>query len=94
MTAWDPIGVGDVAEAWDEYDSYIGDVALRLREAADDDDVAQSVAAYLQHLARDFMGLAAGPSARADDLAAALVAWHEWSFLRGGRPPQEWIDDA
>lgn len=22
MTAWDPIGVGDAPEAWDEYDSY------------------------------------------------------------------------
>ena len=26
-------------------------------------------------------------------LADSLVAWHEWSFLRGGRPPQEWIGD-
>src|SRR4051812_19148169 len=23
MSAWDPLGTGDVPEAWDEYDSYI-----------------------------------------------------------------------
>lgn len=91
MTAWYPVGVGNVAEGWDEYENYLAAVALRLREgAADDDDGVERVAASLQHVGRDFMGFR--PS-KDDHLASALVAWHEWSFRRGGRSPKEWIDE-
>lgn len=84
MTAWDPLGVGDVAEAWDEYDSYLAGVAQRLREADDEDDAAKRLADYLHHVERDFMGVAPGPHSAG--LASALAAWHEWSFVRGGGP--------
>lgn len=82
MTAWDPIGVGDVAQAWDEYDGYLGGVAQQLLDGAGDDDAgAARVQLYLRHVLRDFMELevAAGETAELDRLASALVAWHEWS---------------
>lgn len=94
MTAWDPIGVGDVPEAWDEYENYLSAVAQRLREGkADADDGLARLAEYLDHVAKDFMEIAP-PSGVRNHLSAALVAWHEWSFERAGRPPREWIDDT
>jgi hypothetical protein len=53
MRDWDPIGVSDVPEAQDEYDSYVGAVYRLLASGA-------SVLAIAQHLARvehDAMGL-------------------------------------
>jgi hypothetical protein len=75
MTAWDPIGVGDAPEAWDEYDSYVGGVGRRLLEAADPDRAAEAVAGYLDR----------GPSrgcraADADPVSADL------GLLSAGRP--------
>jgi hypothetical protein len=35
MTYWDPIGVKGIPEASDEYDSYLGPLAKKLREGAD-----------------------------------------------------------
>jgi hypothetical protein len=55
MTAWDPIGVNDAPEAWDEYDDYVPGVAYRLRDARDFDDAATGVADYLNHVERDWM---------------------------------------
>ena len=44
---------------------------------------------------RDFMEALTPERGRANaDLADSLVAWHEWSFLRGGRPPRTWIDNT
>jgi hypothetical protein len=94
MTAWDPIGVGDTVEAWDEYDDYAPGVAHRLRDAAGADEAVDSVAAYLDHVERDLMGMARDDRRYKNrSLAEQLVAWHEWSFERGGRPPHQWIDD-
>lgn len=94
MTAWDPIGVGEEPLAWDEYDDYAAGVARRLRSHADDDEAARSVADYLDHVERDLMGLSARSGAASNaQLAETLVAWHEWSFTRAGRPPTEWIDE-
>ena len=94
MTAWDPIGVGDTPEAWDEYESYAPGVAHRLRDAADWDEGAASITDYLNHVERDFMGIVPNERRRTNRyLAEQLVAWHEWSFKRRGRPPREWIDD-
>jgi hypothetical protein len=43
---------------------------------------------------RDFMEVWTPQRGRANaDPADSLVAWHELSFRRGGRPPREWIDD-
>lgn len=48
-----------------------------------------------QHVERDFMEAWTPERGRANaDLAESQVAWREWSFLRGGRPPQAWIDEA
>jgi hypothetical protein len=93
MTAWDPIGVSDAPEAWDEYDDYVPGVAYRLRDAKDEDAATERVADYLNHIERDFMDGLPEERARANGyIAAALVAWHEWSFRRGGRPPWESLD--
>jgi hypothetical protein len=95
MTAWDPIGVGDAPEAWDEYDRYEPGVAYRLRDAADPDEAAKQVAEYLDHVERDFIECLTNEGSRKNRyLANALVAWHEWSFEKGGRPPQEWLPEA
>ena len=96
MTAWDPVGVGDAPEAWDEYDMYAPAVAHRLRDATDDDDEGiECVTEYLNHVERDFMGDLTEERRRANGyLAMDLVAWHEWSYRQEGRPPREWIDDA
>ena len=95
MTAWDPVGAGDAPEAWDEYDSYAPAVAYRLRDATDPDAATESVAAYLNHVERDFMGGLMGDRGRTNaDLAETLVAWHEWSFEHGGRPPREWLPEG
>lgn len=94
MTAWDPIGVGDAPEAWDEYESYAPGLARRLRDATGPDDGATAVAEYLNHIERDFMENLTEERRRANGyLADSLVAWHEWSFTRGGRAPQDWIDE-
>lgn len=94
MTAWDPVGSGDAAAAWDEYDSYLAGVAHRLRDATDDDEGAHAVAAFVRHVESDLMGIhSSDRHRRAWFLAETLVAWHEWSFVRRGRPPHEWIDE-
>lgn len=91
MTAWDPIGVGDVPTAWDEYDDYAFQVARRLYEAASDDEAEAAVAQYLNRTEIETMGLARGAT-RSEHVAAALVAWHEWSYRNGGHPPTQWPD--
>jgi hypothetical protein len=94
MAAWDPVGVGDAPEAWDEYDDYAPGVAHRLRDATDSDEAIEQVAEHLNHIERDFMDGLTEERRRANVyLAASLVAWHEWSFRRDGRPPHEWIDE-
>jgi hypothetical protein len=95
MTAWDPVGSGGIAEAWDEYDDYLLGVAHRLRDAQDPDIAEQALREYVARVEHNWMGMQ--PTKRADSarasLAEALVAWYEWSWRRGGRPPREWIDD-
>ncbi len=94
MTAWDPIRVGDAPQAWDEYDDYMAGVAHRLRDVEGDDEAADTVAAFLNHIERDYMdGLTPAAQQHNRLLTDKLVAWHEWSFLRRGRPPREWLDD-
>lgn len=85
MTAWDPIGVGDAPEAWGEYETYAPRVARILREAEDPWEAAAEVAEYLGGVEHHSMGIAS-EAGRANNarLAASLVAWHEWSYARGG----------
>jgi hypothetical protein len=74
MDEWDPIGVADIPEAADEYDSYLGQIARRLREGAAADDIA----AFLNEAEEETMGLGSSASARSRNaaLAVRLRAWH------------------
>ena len=94
MTAWDPAGSGDTPQAWDEYDSYALAIAHRARDGSDPEIAAGRVAAYLDRVERDDLGIAPrhdrGPDS--NRLAARIVAWHEWSYVHGGRPPHASID--
>ena len=74
MEEWDPIGVRGVPEASDEYDSYLGQIAGRLREGRGADDIA----AFLTELEEVRMGLGFSEAARNRNVALAqrLVDWH------------------
>ena len=68
LNDWDPIGVDDVPEAADEYDSYLPQVAGRLRSGAS----VNEIASYLSHVRRDWMSLLS--DGEADREAAARVS--------------------
>ena len=74
MEEWDPIGVSGIPEAADEYDSYLGHVASRLREDAPADEIA----AFLTEVEEVRMGFGPSPAARSrnEALAARLKIWH------------------
>lgn len=94
MTAWDPVGASESAAAWDEYDSYLADIALHLRDKPGDEAKVEAVADRLTAIQVEYMGHQyADVVERNGWLAKSIVAWHEWSFERGGRPPHEWLDD-
>lgn len=87
MTAWDPIGVGDTPEAWDEYETYAPEVARILHETKDPREAAAQVAEYLSGVERHSMEIYSDQS-RLDNarLAASLAAWHEWSYAAKPMP--------
>jgi hypothetical protein len=72
MREWDPIGVAEFPEARDEYDSYLGRIADRLRVGDD----AAKIADLLGSISTDWMGL--DPN-RAHDLHAATAVrrWYD-----------------
>ena len=74
MAEWDPIGVRDMPEAADEYNSYVGVVGRTLHEGATPDEIAT----YLKGIREDHMGL--GPSnegrTRDHDVARSLNEWY------------------
>jgi hypothetical protein len=74
MTAWDPVGVGDVTEAWDEYDICLAEPLSDARQVADEDDAANRVAEYLHHVERDFMGLSRFAQRRSEHEPPAILA--------------------
>lgn len=85
MTAWDPVGAGFEPNAWDEYDDYAFGVARQLYEAPNAEVAREQVARALDEAETDFMGTeSSGRSSSTQQLATALVAWHEWSFVRAG----------
>ena len=53
MSQWDPIGVSDCPEAYDEYDGYIGGVYDLLKSEAKDETIAE----YLRGIEVERMGL-------------------------------------
>jgi hypothetical protein len=71
LREWDPIGVGDAPEAADEYDSYLGQIAERLRSGTS----AEDLAAYLNVLSGEPMGLDPNPDANLH-AARKIVEWY------------------
>ena len=71
MRHWDPIGVRGVPSARDEYDSYLGPIAERLRR----DRGAHDVADLLAEIVSQWMGIR---STRRDLMPTAqqLVDWY------------------
>ena len=67
LWAWDPIGVRDIPEAADEYDSYALAVLQMLETGASDRHIAD----YLTSVVRDRMGL--GPNPKADENITAIL---------------------
>jgi hypothetical protein len=75
-TRWDPIGVGQ--DAPDEYDRYADRAYVMIMyEGAG----VQDVAAYLHHIATDYIGLTGTPYRRSEDAARAILALRP-EFLR------------
>jgi hypothetical protein len=74
MDEWDPIGVAGVPEAADEYDSYLGQIAERLRDGETGDQIGD----YLTWVEEEWMGLSPTAQARERDreLGARLVSWY------------------
>jgi hypothetical protein len=74
MHDWDPIGVRAVPEAADEYDSYLGPIAARLRDGKGADEIA----CFLTETEEVRMGLGMSEAARARNavLAQRLIDWH------------------
>ena len=70
MEAWDPIGVRDVPEAQDEYDAYVAKVYVMLMDGRASQ---QAIAAYLNHVATDRMGLSPSPQGEASSAHAASM---------------------
>jgi hypothetical protein len=71
MTYWDPIGVNGTPEASDEYDSYLGPLAKKLREGAD----ARTVCQYLSEIQTERMEIPAGADQLAD-VGERVVSWY------------------
>jgi hypothetical protein len=69
MQHWDPIGVADVPEAQDEYDSYVGPVYRLLASRASDAELID----YLRKTETETMGLSSlGTRGHLIEVAARL----------------------
>lgn len=53
---WDPIGVGKTPEAYDEYDSYVPQIAELLRQGVSE----EALTAHLLNIETEAMGLSGG----------------------------------
>ena len=69
MRDWDPIGVADIPEAADEYDSYIGSVYRILAGTRSEDELVE----FLYHTETETMGLGAGSRERLREVARRLL---------------------
>ncbi len=70
LTDWDPIGVGEIPEAADEYDGYIGGIYRLLSSHASVDDVAR----HLHEIVISLIGLSSGAEGDHRDVAQKLCA--------------------
>jgi hypothetical protein len=71
---WDPIGIADIPEAHDEYDSYIPEIARMIVRRGSADDIAKLLLAAEQNMgvepnadrasevARRLLGIGSGPN--------------------------------
>ena len=72
MREWDPIGVADIPEAADEYDSYVGEVYVMLMDRR---ATQEQIAAYLYDIAANHMDCASPRNfERSENTAAVLIA--------------------
>ena len=77
MRQWDPIGVAGEPHAREEYDSYLGPVAERLRRGSSADEIAL----LLQSIRCDQMGLGAD-NLNVLRVANALRTWYAAEMTR------------
>jgi hypothetical protein len=72
LQEWDPIGISNVPEARDEYDSYALQVLSALQSGAN----AASISDFLERVVTDRMGLSSNQR-HSDEIASKLVAMHQ-----------------
>jgi len=77
MREWDPIGVAGIPEARDEYDSYLGLVADRLRTGAH----GEVIAALLESIRCEWMEQQA-EHAKDVQVADAIGKWYAEEMSR------------
>jgi hypothetical protein len=70
LTDWDPIGVGEIPEAADEYDGYVGGIYRLLSSHASVEDVAP----HLHEIVISSIGLSSGGADDHLDVAKKLCA--------------------
>lgn len=68
MNEWDPIGVKDIPEAADEYDSYLGDIFGLIER----DSTETQISDYLRWVETHRMGLGGYSDAARRAVAASL----------------------
>jgi hypothetical protein len=71
LAEWDPIGVRDGTGGDDEYDSYLGPIAERLRSGAS----AEEISAYLKHVTYGRMATTQDPEVIVT-AAQRIVEWY------------------
>ena len=69
MRDWDPIGVAEIPEAADEYDSYIGSVYRILAGTLSEDELVE----FLYRTETETMGLSADSRERVREVARKLL---------------------
>ena len=69
LSDWDPIGVNDVPEAQDEYDSYVGGVYRMLASGCSEDELVE----HLWKIEAHTMGLVAADRESLRPIAAKLM---------------------
>jgi hypothetical protein len=79
MNVWDPIGVKEIANAQDEYDSYIGGIYHLLRIGASDERIQE----HLWLLVTETMGLS---GARKGDMAETVRALRQINLSKTTEP--------
>lgn len=78
---WDPIGVSDIPEARDEYDSYAGVVFSLIKRGAAEKEIAE----YLRNTRVVHMGMRQKDErGNEEEIAETLISWKETNLQRIG----------